>query len=153
VDGTWHVFLPPSATEREIDRYLRQDTDRTGVQDNQTADRTADRTDETPVDALIAAKDETIARLDAEVSFLRDQLDHSRRELADERQRFDVIHREALGRIEALTAGEAARSSDTPAPDSARPGAPGEATGAPETIGTHRESVVLSLWRRLFGRG
>lgn len=53
--------------------------------------------------ATIAAKDETISRLDAEVAFLREQLDQRSRELAAERERFDVIQQLALQRIEALT--------------------------------------------------
>jgi hypothetical protein len=132
VDGDWRVFLPSDATPIESRHDDRHDTDTT------------------PSAMLLAAKDETITRLDAEVAFLRDQLDHSRRELATERERFDVLHREALGRIPQLTAGETVRPSDTGPPDSARPGANGEATGGAET---HRESVVVSVWRRLFGRG
>jgi hypothetical protein len=76
---------------------------------------------------VIAAKDETIDRLDAEVAYLRDQLDMSRRELAAERERFDVIHREALSRIEALTAGETARPQDIGSVENVAPGATGEA--------------------------
>jgi len=64
--------------------------------------------------ATVAAKDETIGRLaaevthlrdreNAEVAFLRDQLDQRSRELAAERERFDVIQQIALTRIEALT--------------------------------------------------
>jgi hypothetical protein len=59
-----------------------------------------------PTAVLVAAKDETIARLDAEVAYLRAQLDHGRRELAAERERFDVLHREALARIPAVGPGE-----------------------------------------------
>ena len=44
--------------------------------------------------------------LQDEVAFLRDQLDQRSRELAAERERFDVLHREALGRIPALGAGQ-----------------------------------------------
>jgi hypothetical protein len=65
--------------------------------------------------ATAAAKDETISRLAAEVAylrerenteiaFLREQLDQRSRELAAERERFDVIQQLALQRIEALTA-------------------------------------------------
>jgi hypothetical protein len=42
----------------------------------------------------------------AEIDFLRDQLAQRSRELAAERERFDVLHREALGRIPALGAGQ-----------------------------------------------
>jgi hypothetical protein len=37
--------------------------------------------------------------------------------------------------------------------DSACPGETGDAVSGPETVETHPESVVASLWRRLFGRG
>lgn len=46
-----------------------------------------------------------IDSLKGEITFLRDQLDKRSRELADERKRSDVLHREAFARIEALTAG------------------------------------------------
>ncbi len=46
-----------------------------------------------------------IESLKDEISFLRSQLDQRSRELADERERSDVLHREAFARIEALTAG------------------------------------------------
>lgn len=121
--------------------------DRTPPTARQDGDR---HTDELPAATVVAVYEQLVESQRDEIVFLRDQLDHSRRELADERQRFDIIHREALGRIEALTAGEDARSSPTGPVDSARPGAAGEATGAPET---HRESVVASLVRRVFGRG
>ncbi len=66
--------------------------------------------------ATIAAKDETIGRLaaevahlrdreNAEITFLREQLDQCSRELAAERERFDVIQQIAPTRIEALTSG------------------------------------------------
>jgi len=64
--------------------------------------------------ATIAAKDETIGRLDAEVAFLREQLDQRSRELAAERERFDVIQQLALQRIEALTATVADQREDAP---------------------------------------
>jgi hypothetical protein len=153
-DGEWRVHLDPLPAARQeptgTPPVARQDTRQDATGGRQDGDR---HTDELPAATVVAVYEQLVESQREEIVFLRDQLDHSRRELADERQRFDVIHREALGRIEALTAGETARPSDTPAPDSARPEPAGEATGAPETIGTHRESVVLSVWRRLFGRG
>ena len=75
--------------------------------------------------ATIAAKDETIGRLaaevaylrdreNAEVAFLREQLDQRSRELAAERERFDVIQQLALQRIEALTTGMGDQRQDAP---------------------------------------
>ena len=81
--------------------------------------------------ATIVAKDETIGRLDAEVVFLREQLDQRSRELAAERERFDVIQQIALTRIEALTTGMGDQRQD--APDHA-PGAPGRDEAPSEGI-------------------
>lgn len=55
-----------------------------------------------------------IESLKGEISFLRDQLDQRSRELASERERSDVLHREAFARIEALTAGLSSVSDDAP---------------------------------------
>ena len=55
---------------------------------------------------LLASKDAQIAQLAGETAFLRDQLDQRSRELAAERERADILHREALSRIPALPAGD-----------------------------------------------
>jgi hypothetical protein len=89
-----------------------------------------------------------IASLKDEIAFLRRELETR----TDELQRRDVLLREALQRVPQLAAGETARSSDTGPVDSARPGPNSEATGGAETNETHRESVVLSLWRRVWGQ-
>jgi len=67
-----------------------------------------------------------VAYMTDEIRYLREQLarrddhiDQISRDQAAERERFDIIHREALNRIEALTAGPVA---DAPAPS---PGGPG----------------------------
>src|SRR5262245_31874615 len=54
---------------------------------------------------LLAAKDATIARLTEEVGFLRDRLDHSRRALAQERERCDGLRREVLERHPTVKSG------------------------------------------------
>jgi len=95
--------------------------------------------------ATIAAKDETIERLDAEVAFLREQLDQRSRELAAERERFDVIQQLALQRIEALTTGMGDQRQD--APEHA-PGAPGRDEGVSEG---HPSSWWASALRRMRG--
>ncbi len=46
-----------------------------------------------------------------EIEYLRTELAKRSHELATERERSDVLQREALGRIEALTAGEIVRES------------------------------------------
>lgn|GEM_PF-1897898 len=72
----------------------------------------------TRVAELLASKDETIARLDSDVAYLRDQLDQRSRELATERERSDVIQQLALNRIPPLSAGESRtqQSDDQPRP-------------------------------------
>ncbi len=95
--------------------------------------------------ATIAAKDQTIGRLDAEVAFLREQLDQRSRELAAERERFDVIQQLALRRIEALTTGMGDQRQD--APDHA-PGALGR-DGAPSE--GHPSSWPARAWRKVRG--
>jgi excisionase family DNA binding protein len=79
-----------------------------------------------------------VTALQDEVAFLRGQLDQRSRELAAERERFDVLHREALGRIPALTAGGDAptRSQD----------GPGEANAA--QVGRDRRPWWRRLWER-----
>jgi hypothetical protein len=92
------------------------------------------------------------AHLSAEVEWLREELSRTReelgqrsRELAEERERFDVIHRLSLQRIEALLPGESA---------------PPEAPGSPQTSDRDAERANIreealpesrGFWRRLFG--
>ncbi len=96
--GHWRVWLP--ADERPTNG------DPTPSQQPTQRDLT---TDPTPANALLG-------HLRDEVNFLRGQLadtqaalDQRSRELAAERERFDVLHREALARIPALGAGQDAR--------------------------------------------
>ena len=90
--------------------------------------------------ATVAAKDETISRLAAEVAhlrdrenteitFLREQLDQRSRELAAERERFDVIQQIALTRIEALTSGSGDQRESAP---ERAPEPPGSTEGVSE---------------------
>ena len=92
--------------------------------------------------ATVAAKDETIGRLDAEVAFLREQLDQRSRELAAERERFDVIQQIALTRIEALTTGAGDQRQD----------APERAAEPPGRDGSAREGDPASWWTRTWKR-
>lgn len=96
---------------------------------------------ETPAAGLVG---DHIASLKGEIAFLRGQLDQRSRELAQERERFDVIHREALSRIEAITA-------DAAAPDRGQD-APGGAEAAPMAPDAPR-SHLAALIARLLGRG
>ncbi|MDP9355679.1 MAG: hypothetical protein M3R02_10450 [Chloroflexota bacterium] len=71
------------------------------------------------VDALLESQRQ-------EIAYLREQLAERSRELAAERERFDVLHREALARIPALAAGQDAPQSS---PAARHATAAAEATG------------------------
>ena len=105
---------------------------------------------------LLAAKDEIIIRLDSEVAYLRDQLDQRSRELAEERERSDVIQQLALNRIPPLSAGEVRtqRSDDQPQsrtePQEGSPEVRSEeivSKTTPDTL----QVETRSWWRRLLG--
>jgi len=106
----WIVHLPSSEAGAE------QTTEhhRTGTE--QPSEQTTERTGP-PWAALVAAKDETISHLAAENDYLRAELAARSRELADERERSDVLHREAFARIEALTAGPSSMLDSDQAPE------------------------------------
>ena len=106
----------------------------------------------TPAAALIAANDETISWLDAEVAYLRDRLDHGRREFSAERERFEVVHREALQRIEAVTVGDL-RAGDTDTING-RPPQRTQARRSPriDPDASPEAAVVTSWVRGRFGR-
>jgi hypothetical protein len=83
VGAVWHIHLPTGATpDHEPARH-------------DTTDRRATRRDPEP-DALAE-------QLRSEVEYLREQLATTLRQLGAERERADVLQREALGRIEALS--------------------------------------------------
>ncbi len=84
-------------------------------------------TDTTQQDVTERRPDALLEQLRSENEYLRDQLSQTIRQLAAERERADVLHREALGRIEALTATVADRQDAT--------GTPTEATESPERAG------------------
>ena len=67
-------------------------------------------------------------RRDDEIRYLREQLDRALRQLENERERADVLMREALGRIEALTAGPVGDAGED-APQTRQEG-PGDAPAA-----------------------
>jgi len=126
--GEWTVFLsvePAPSLPRDFSPTVgeKSDSDRPDIKQDATgkqSDQTGHRqdADRQTVAALIAAKDQTIDRMDAEIAFLRDQLDKRSQELADERERSDVLHREAFARIEVLTAGLGTSVPNDQAPES-----------------------------------
>ncbi len=98
VDGEWRVWLPdgeagaPPGPPPGQPPGERQDTARTPPAAQEVAPHPA-------IEALLESQRQ-------EIAYLRDQLDQRSRELAAERERFDVLHREALARIPALGAGQ-----------------------------------------------
>ncbi len=99
--GHWRVWIPTDPTPANGDPTPSQQPTEQTTQLDPTPDLT-------PTNALLD-------HLRDEVNFLRGQLadtqaalDQRSRELAAERERFDVLHREALARIPALRAGQEA---------------------------------------------
>jgi len=114
-------------------------------------DQVADQSVTTPIDQseTVAALRETVEILQADVAYLRDQLDQRSHELAAERERADVISQLALQRIPPLSAGLSNDWKDEPRPEppTASPEAQGEAEtpkGQSDTLTNRR-----SWWRRL----
>ncbi|MDP9356860.1 MAG: helix-turn-helix domain-containing protein [Chloroflexota bacterium] len=93
IGETWRVFLEvdaPPAGRPDLSSP-RPDNDRTRPESGRT---------------VAADPDPLVETLREEVAYLREQLAERSRELAAERERFDVLHREALARIPALGAGQ-----------------------------------------------
>ena len=149
VDGTWRVFLDPPAIapdqlleERTVDRQAAPGTPTVTDGTRQPADRqpTADLLD----------------HLRGEITYLRGQLADRSRELAAERERSDVIQREAIAlnrdlleQMQALGAGDAATRPEFD-----------ESTARQDATGRDRQSdppdssqgtTARSWWRRLVG--
>ena len=119
IGGGWRVFLGDAAPVA---------AGPTGHRPDASSPRPdADRTTAVAPDALVET-------LRDEVRYLREQLAERSRELAAERERFDILHREALARIPALGAGHD--------PPSASPAAPGG------TEPREPESAWWRFWRR-----
>jgi len=116
--GGWVVLLPrPSATGQQPPPTVDQPSP-TGHRPS--ADRDA-----------IAAYEALAETQQAEIAFLRKQLARRSRELAAERERFDVLHREALTRIPALGAGRDAPDASPAAPGATETPEPKPSTSAP----------------------
>ena len=155
---TWLIAMPTNSGSAEPSRDQSSNTEQPTISPSGAPSESATfaelwRALEEEGKATVAAKDETINRLAAEVAYLRDrenteitflreQLDQRSRELAAERQRFDVIQQLALQRIEALTATVAAQREDVP--DGAEDG-PGHAEDV------HGDEGVWQRLRRRLG--
>ncbi|MDP9470791.1 MAG: helix-turn-helix domain-containing protein [Chloroflexota bacterium] len=118
VDGEWRVWLPvdEAGAPPGPPPGQRQDAARTppgGAPGQVDPPSEASRPEAThpAVEALIESQQ-------AEIAYLREQLAERSRELAAERERFDVLHREALARIPALGAGQdSSRAAPSPRPE------------------------------------
>jgi excisionase family DNA binding protein len=86
-----------------------------------------------------------VAHLAGEVDYLRDQLAHRSRELALERERSDILHREALSRIGALGPGGDAGDAGP------QTGATAAPAGQGATIRSARGQAPGPWWRRVLG--
>ncbi len=128
IGDTWRVFLEAEAPPvvRPDVSSPRPDSDRTRPESDRTAP---------------SGPDPLVETLREEVAYLREQLAERSRELAAERERFDVLHREALARIPALGAGQDA------------PSAAPAVHHATEPTNATAEALPwwTSWWRRLVG--
>ena len=152
IEGEWHVRLPhrqdadrtsaePTGTQQDgtgIRPAEQQDSDRTPTDAGLTDDATATGRGQTATDPPTGAHIHLIEHMTDEIAYLRTELAQRSHELATERERSDVLQREALGRIEALTAGEIV-------PDTAQ-----EAVGSPRSDDQPLHGLRAS-WRRLWG--
>ena len=131
--GTWRVWLSNTTTDRTTDRQTTGDRQ----------DPTGSRQDApgAEVDALRGHVED----LRADVAYLQNQLDQRSRELAAERERSDILHREALSRIGALGPGGDAGDIGPQTGGTAAP----EGQGA--TIRPATGQAPGTWWRRLLG--
>jgi hypothetical protein len=124
VEGVWNVRLPDDAPVSDVP------PDPSGAAPNATASQSGANQDPT-ANMPDSRQDALVDHLQSEVTYLRERLEEAERErerilqqMANERERFDVIHRTALGRIEALTATTEDRQGSLD-PSGTRPDAPG----------------------------
>lgn len=111
LDGRWIVYLD------QTEQPPKQPTEHDVVHDYTTDQTTPEHAPRQPTERdqteTVAVYRELVASQSGEIEFLRGQLDRMRQSMDAERERFDVIHREALHRIEALTAGEKTAAQET----------------------------------------
>ncbi len=95
IGAPWYVLLPAGGPgEQSPQRDTRQSRDATSRH--------------TTRQGALPARDELIAELQRDKAYLPAALDRTLAQLADERETSDVLMREALGRIEDVTAGPVA---------------------------------------------
>jgi len=142
--GRWYVHVPKSDTVSDIEPETIPD----GKPDH--SGRVPDQTE-----PILDARDRLIAALEADVAYLRDQLDQRSRELAAERERSDVIQQLALNRIPPLSAGEVRtqRDDDEPSTRTDPLVSPPQSQGEAETEKRQSDTLQESRawWRKLLG--
>lgn len=143
IDGQYTIAiddLDAITTDQGHSLPLGQTVGETRVGHGSDTGETRDRTDSETVPDSIAL--DYIASLKDEITFLREQLDHSRRELAAERERSDVIQQLALQRIPPLAVGETRTDPLVTSPE------PHHATESTEATQDASQSGMTSTRRR-----
>ncbi len=97
--GLWRVWIPADPTPPNDDPTPSQQPTEQETQRDPTPDLA-------PANALIDHLRDEVVFLRGQLADAQAALDQRSRELAAERERFDVLHREALARIPALGAGQ-----------------------------------------------
>lgn len=136
-DGRWYVVI-----DQVTDQSVDQSPDESKTSPDQSVTTPVDQSE------TVAALRETVEILQADVAFLRDQLDQRSRELAAERERSDVIQQLALGRIPQLAPGEAERT--RPEPQEASGSGPGEEIApkrTPDTSQSETGTPARQWWK------
>jgi hypothetical protein len=113
--GTMSGFKADDDTWRVI---VDQPVDATPTDAGQTDGTTPTGRGQTATDLPTDADLRLIEHMQEEIMYLRTELAQRSHELATERERSDILQREALGRIEALTAGETVSGTAQEAPGS-----------------------------------
>ena len=137
--GRWSVWLPDLDRQPDTPDAAWTPPDATEPDASGQSDATR-----TPPDAAPDTARELIDHLKAENDYLREELAQRSRELAAERERFDVLHREALGRIPALSTGDR--------PDDRGSGETMSGPSAPAPAPSLAHSAWRRWWERLVGR-
>ena len=127
-DDTWRVIVDGTG-------------DATPTDPRQTPGTTPTGRRQTATDPLTDAPIGLIAHMQEEIAYLRMELAKRSQELTTERERADVLMREALGRIEALTAGPVTDAGED------APQRPQDAPGD-EHAGDVADEPAAPWWRR-----
>jgi hypothetical protein len=135
--GTMSGFKAEDDTWRVI---MGQPGDTTPTDPGQTDDTTTVSQGQTPANQPTDAHIHLVEHMQQEIEYLRTELAKRSRELATERERSDVLQREALGRIEALTA-------TVEEPENATSGAVGPTESDESPL-----KGIRGWWHRIWGK-